>query len=68
MKKKCIYLCIIIFFVHNFSQVKADNYQTTSPYWSTEKNGPTSKQEAIDMFFKDRKWGSASLYGATPIS
>ena len=54
MKKKCIYLCIIIFLVHNFSQVKADNYQTTSPYWSTEKNGPTSKQEAIDMFFKDR--------------
>ena len=32
MKKKCIYLCIIIFFVHNFSQVKADNYQTSSPF------------------------------------
>ena len=54
MKKKSIYFFITIFFLFNFSQVKADNYQTTSPYWSTEKNGPTSKQEAIDMFFKDR--------------
>ena len=54
MKKTCIYLFIIIFVVLNFSQIKADNYQTSSPYWSTIKNGPTSKQEAIDMFFKDR--------------
>jgi len=54
MKKTCIYVFIITFAVLNFSQIKADNYQTSSPYWSTEKNGPTSKQEAIDMFFKDR--------------
>ena len=54
MKKKYIYLIIIVFFVLNITQIKADDYQTTSPYWSTEKNGPTSKQEAIDMFFKDR--------------
>ena len=54
MKKTCIYLFIIIFFVLNISQVKADNYQTSSSYWSTEKNGPTSIDQAVEMFFKDR--------------
>jgi len=54
MKKKYIYLFIIVFFVLNITQIKADNYQTTSPYWSTEKNGPRSIDQAIKMFFKDR--------------
>jgi len=46
------FLFILIF---NFSIVKADSYQTSSPYWSTVKDGPTTQQQAIDMFFKGRK-------------
>ena len=38
----------------NFSIVKSDSYQTSSPYWSTVKDGPTTQQQAIDMFFKGR--------------
>jgi uncharacterized membrane-anchored protein len=49
---KIITLLIILIF--NFSIVKADSYQTSSPYWSTIKDGPTTQQQAIDMFFKGR--------------
>ena len=49
---KIITLLIILIF--NFSTVKADSYQTSSPYWSTVKDGPTTQQQAIDMFFKGR--------------
>ena len=35
--------------------VQAASYETSSPYWSTSKNGPTSTNQAIEMFFKDRK-------------
>ena len=49
---KIITLLIILIF--NFSIVKADSYQTSSPYWSTVKDGPTTQQQAIDMFFKGR--------------
>ena len=49
---KIITLLFILIF--NFSIVKADSYQTSSPYWSTVKDGPTTQQQAIDMFFKDR--------------
>jgi len=50
---KIITLLFILIF--NFSIVKADSYQTSSPYWSTVKDGPTTQQQAIDMFFKGRK-------------
>ena len=50
---KIITLLIILIF--NFSTVKADSYQTSSPYWSTVKDGPTTQQQAIDMFFKGRE-------------
>ena len=33
----------------------ATSYETSSPYWSTSKTGPTSMDQAIEMFFKDRK-------------
>ena len=49
---KIITLLFILIF--NFSIVKADSYQTSSPYWSTIKDGPTTQQQAIDMFFKGR--------------
>ena len=49
---KIITLLFILIF--NFSIVKADSYQTSSPYWSTVKDGPITQQQAIDMFFKDR--------------
>ncbi len=32
----------------------SDGYEISSRYWSTKKNGPTSMEEAIDMFFKGR--------------
>ncbi len=49
---KIITLLFILIF--NFSIVKADSYQNSSPYWSTIKDGPTTQQQAIDMFFKGR--------------
>ena len=47
-------LIIALILVFNFSIVKSDSYQTSSPYWSTVKDGPTTQQQAIDMFFKGR--------------
>ena len=49
---KIITLLFILIF--NFSIVKAESYVTSSPYWSTVKDGPTTQQQAIDMFFKGR--------------
>ena len=49
---KILFLALILVF--NFSIVKSDSYQTSSPYWSTIKDGPTTQKEAIDMFFMDR--------------
>ena len=49
---KTVILTLILVF--NFSIVKSDSYQTSSPYWSTVKDGPTTQQQAIDMFFKGR--------------
>tara|TARA_B100001121_G_scaffold310004_1_gene339008 strand:- start:7076 stop:8458 length:1383 start_codon:yes stop_codon:yes gene_type:complete len=45
---------LVIFLISFSNSAFSDNYQKTSPYWSTEKNGPRSLDEAIDMFFKDR--------------
>ena len=63
-------------FVLNISQVKADNYQTSSPYWSNKKDGPTSIEEAKSKFgerkldiiegiwLDDHKWsvGTVAIY------
>ena len=50
--KLAIFAIILVF---NFSIAKSDSYQTSSPYWSTVKDGPTTQQQAIDMFFKGRE-------------
>ena len=49
---KILFFALILVF--NFSIVKSDSYQTSSPYWSTIKDGPTTQKEAIEMFFMDR--------------
>ena len=53
--KKFFIKALFIFVVFNCSHAISIEYQTTSPYWSTLKNGPTSIDQAIEMFFKDRK-------------
>ena len=52
IKKNLIFVFLIIFSFSNIAH--SDSYQKTSPYWSTEKNGPRSMDQAIEMFFKDR--------------
>ena len=44
----------LIFFL-SFSHVNSIEYQTSSKHWSLAKNGPTSLQEAVNMFFKNKK-------------
>ena len=53
--KKFFIKVLFIFVVFNCSHAISIEYQTTSPYWSTSKIGPTSIDQAIEMFFKDRK-------------
>ena len=52
IKKNLVFVFLIIFSFSNIAH--SDSYQKTSPYWSTEKNGPRSMDQAIEMFFKDR--------------
>ena len=52
IKKNLVFVFLIIFSFSNIAH--SDSYQKTSPYWSTEKKGPRSMDQAIEMFFKDR--------------
>ena len=51
--KKFFIKALFIFVVFNCSH--AISFETSSLYWSTSKTGPTSMNQAIEMFFKDRK-------------
>ena len=54
-------------------------YETSSPHWSLAKKGPTTLNETIDMFFKDRQldpiegvwidedWGMIAITRSGPI-
>ena len=52
MKK---FLATAFFILAMLNSSNATSYETSSPYWSTSKTGPTSMDQAIEMFFKDRK-------------
>ena len=53
--KKFLGTAFFIFAMLNCSNATSIEYETSSPYWSTSKIGPTSMRQAIEMFFKDRK-------------
>ena len=52
MKK---FLATAFFILAMLNCSSATSYETSSPYWSTSKVGPTSMNQAIEMLFKDRK-------------
>ncbi len=45
-------MLITIFQILTLQKIFA--YETSSPYWSTYKNGPVTMDQAIEMFFKGR--------------
>jgi len=51
--KKLLGILVLGLLVCNIVQAASD--ETSSPYWSTSKNGPTSIEQTIEMFFKGRK-------------
>ncbi len=62
---------LAVFQIFTFQKIFA--YESSSPYWSTYKNGPVTTEQAIEMFFKDRpldpiegiwtesKWGLVAI-------
>jgi len=62
---------LAVFQIFTFQKIFA--YESSSPYWSTYKNGPVTMEQAIEMFFKDRpldpiegiwtesKWGLVAI-------
>ena len=52
MKTKLFSFITFIFLIVNPSS--AIEYKTSSKHWSLTKNGPTTNEEAIEMFFKNR--------------
>lgn len=52
MKTKLFSLITLIFLI--VSPSSAIEYKTSSKHWSLTKNGPTTNEEAIEMFFKNR--------------
>ena len=53
MKKK-LFSLVIIFALFVIKSTNAIEYKTSSEHWSLLKNGPTSNEQAIEMFFKNR--------------
>ena len=56
MKKK-LFSLVIIFALFVIKSTNAIEYKTSSDHWSLLKNGPTSNEQAIEMFFKNRYIG-----------
>ena len=52
MKTKLFSFITFIFLIVNPSS--AIEYKTSSKHWSLTKNGPTTNEEAIEMFFQNR--------------